>query len=95
METEWWFWYPYYISENVTLAKSIYKLGSISHKVTISDVWVFDTKYKMALPLIKDYFGMIYSDPDHEEVAANFEQVYLVLQYMNMKAMKLGFKKNC
>ena len=77
-------------SENVTLGKSIYKLGSISHKVTISDVWIFDTKYKKVLPLIKDYLGMIYSDPDHEEVAANFKQVYLVLQFMNMKAMKLG-----
>ena len=53
-------------SENVTLGKSIYKLGSISNKVTISDVWIFDTKYKKALPLIKDYLGMIYSDPDHE-----------------------------
>ena len=78
-------------SENVTLGKSIYKLGSISHKVRNSDVWIFDTEYKKVQPLIKDYLGMIYSDPDHEEVAANFEQVYLVLQYMNMKAMKLGF----
>ena len=53
-------------SENVTLEKSIYKLGIISHKVTISDVWIFDTKYKKALTLIKDYLGIIYSDPDHE-----------------------------
>ena len=53
-------------SENVMLAKFIYKLGSISHKVTISDVWIFYTKYKKALPLIKDYLGMIYSDPGHE-----------------------------
>ena len=43
-----------------TLEKLIHKLGIISHKVTISDVWVFETRYKKALPLIKDYLGMIY-----------------------------------
>ena len=81
--------------KNFTLAKLIHKLGIISHKATISDVWVFDTKYKKALTLIKNYLGKIYSDPDHEECFANFEQVYLVLKYMNMKAMKLGYKKIC
>ena len=49
---------------------------------------------KKVLPLIKDYLGIIYSYFELEKFAANFEQFYLVVRYMNLKAMKLGLKWN-
>ena len=64
------------ISENVTLVLLIDSGVNVNHAVSIVGYWIFDSKYKKALPLTLDYLNLICYPLVGEGMFVVFESVF-------------------
>ena len=49
------------MSEYVTLVKFMENLGNVSHAVSTDFLWIYDKNDKKLLPLVKEFFYLVYA----------------------------------
>ena len=76
----------YDIRDHVTLVQLVYTSGNVNHAVSIIGCWIYDSNYKIELPLIKESLDIICSPYKYEKwMYAEFKDVYYAVRYVNPK----------
>ena len=70
------------ISENITLVQLIDSVGNVNHAFSIVRYWIFDSKYKKALPLTLNSLNLIPPPSLGEGMFAVFESVFHTVRYI-------------
>ena len=71
----------------MTLVQLLDTDGNVNHAVIIIGYWIYDSNYKIELPLIKEYLNIICSPSKEEKgIYSEFKYFYYAVRYMNPKA---------
>ena len=70
------------ISEHSNLVKLIYSLFNINHAISVVGYWIFDSNYKRALLLNREWLDMIFAPSVGEEHEGEFKTVFTAVRYI-------------
>ena len=76
------------ISKHVTLVQLIDLLGNVNHALIVVGKWIYDSNYKIDLPLSIEHLNLICSCSEEEKLFELFDTVSYYVRYTNSKSKK-------